>query len=290
MTPGTNRVLPVRKGEVAGGTLMRDGTTVWLDHEAVDPSQRFKMFVYSREAGQKSGVGSKGEVMTSADGIHWNDPVRVGFKHGDNSSFYHDPFRKRWVYSVRDHGRSPIDPDKSVRARFYLVEPRLPQGRGPRRERPSLWLQADPRDLPDPELGYEPELYDFTAVAYESLMVGVFGIFYGPPNDIGYKEKRPKIIDLQVGFSRDGYHWDRPDRRAVPRLRTHAGDVEPRPISIPRPASASSSATSCTSTSAPGRASRRSSAPTSTPAGAPGWPSSAATGSPRWTPSTRRAP
>ena len=45
-------------------------------------------------------------------------------------------------------------------------------------------------------------------------MVGVFGLFYGPPNDVCYKEKRPKIIDLQVGFSRDGLVYDRPNREA----------------------------------------------------------------------------
>ena len=32
-------------------------------------------------------------------------------------------------------------------------------------DRAPLWLKLDARDVPDPELGYEPELYHFTAHA-----------------------------------------------------------------------------------------------------------------------------
>ena len=39
---GTNRVLAAREG------FRRDGATVWLDHAAEDPKQRFKMFCYFR--------------------------------------------------------------------------------------------------------------------------------------------------------------------------------------------------------------------------------------------------
>ena len=81
-------------------------------------------------------------------------------------------------------------------------------------ERPALWMKLDGRDRPDPELGYEPQLYHFTAVAYESLMLGVVGVFYGPPNEVCFKEKRPKIMDLELGYSRDGFVYDRPHREA----------------------------------------------------------------------------
>src|SRR5262249_47346642 len=78
------------------------------------------------------------------------------------------------------------------------------------------WLAADALDRADPapDLGYEPQLYKFGAVGYESLMVGLYAIFYGPPNDVCARERRPKIIDLQVGFGGDGIHYERPDRRA----------------------------------------------------------------------------
>jgi hypothetical protein len=38
-------------------------------------------------------------------------------------------------------------------------------------------------------------------------------IHRGPRNEICEKEKFPKLSDLELGFSRDGFHWRRPDRR-----------------------------------------------------------------------------
>lgn len=198
VTPGTNRILPVRR--VEGRTLMRDATTVWLDHDAPDPAQRFKMFVYSRLCTRPWGVDEKGEpialpdgdvrqqafsrtilnergkLFTSPDGIHWDAPLTVRFPHGDNSSFYYDPFRRLWVFSVRKNARSAISNAGSVRARCYLAKPDFAGLADCGKEVPALWLRADEGDKPDPDLGYEPELYDFTAVGYESLMVGVSSI------------------------------------------------------------------------------------------------------------------
>ena len=62
--------------------------------------------------------------------------------------------------------------------------------------------------------GGEPaQLYSLNAAAYESLMVGMHYIHRGPNNGVCEKGKFPKLIDLELGFSRDGFHWDRPDRR-----------------------------------------------------------------------------
>jgi len=43
--------------------------------------------------------------------------------------------------------------------------------------------------------------------------VGMHYIHRGPKNEICAKGGFPKLIDLELGFSRDGFHWDRPDRR-----------------------------------------------------------------------------
>ena len=83
--PGTNRVL------VRGKGYMRDGVGVWLDQESLDPNQRFKMFVYFRGP---NNYGS-GETYTSADGIHWSEPIRTG-PCGDNTTIFYNPFRKVW--------------------------------------------------------------------------------------------------------------------------------------------------------------------------------------------------
>jgi hypothetical protein len=42
-------------------------------------------------------------------------------------------------------------------------------------------------------------------------MLGMFTIWRGQPAD---DQKRPKVNEVCVGFSRDGFHWSRPDRRA----------------------------------------------------------------------------
>ena len=227
VTPGTNRVLPVRHNP-GGGRLLRDGTTVWLDQEAADPAQRFKMFVYSRRLTDDKSQG--GQLFTSADGIHWGEPQRMsGFGYGDNSSFFRDPFRNEWVFSIRRTGKSPVS-GKGVRVRSYLASRDFLGFTRARDDQVVDWLAADDRDKPDPapDLGYEPQLYKVGAVAYESLMVGLFGIFYGPPNDVCDREKRPKIIDLEVGFSRDGRHYERPDRHAFIACSRAAGHLEPR--------------------------------------------------------------
>lgn len=214
VVPGTNRVLPVMT--VDGHRLMRDAASIWLDYTAKDPAQRWKMFTYFRQEGVHTPESEHGQLFTSPDGIHFSELHSIGYRLGDNSSIFYDPFRKQWVFSIRGSAPSLRGPGEGkVRARSYYARPdfaklaeRKPDERFP------LWLSLDARDQRDFDLGYEPQLYDFTAVAYESLMVGVYGVFYGPPNDVCFKEKRPKIIDLQLGFSRDGYIYDRPKRHA----------------------------------------------------------------------------
>ena len=45
-------------------------------------------------------------------------------------------------------------------------------------------------------------------------MLGAFAIFHGPENDRAAQLGRPKINDLQLAYSRDGFHWHRPHREA----------------------------------------------------------------------------
>jgi hypothetical protein len=48
-------------------------------------------------------------------------------------------------------------------------------------------------------------------VAYESILLGMFAIFHG--NGTG-EDRRNHMNDTTLGYSRDGFHWCRPDRRA----------------------------------------------------------------------------
>jgi hypothetical protein len=62
------------------------------------------------------------------------------------------------------------------------------------------------------------ELYNLDAVAYESVMLGLFAVFHGEPSD------REKPNDLTAAFSRDGFHWSRPSRDAFIGVSERQGD------------------------------------------------------------------
>ena len=66
----------------------------------------------------------------------------------------------------------------------------------------------------------QPQLYNLDCVAYESLLLGLFSIWRGQPTD------RPKPNEVCAGFSRDGFHWHRPDRRAFIPVSETTGRLE----------------------------------------------------------------
>jgi hypothetical protein len=222
VVPGTNRTLaPVRN-------YMRNGTTVWLDHDAVDPGERFKMFAYiqrgtgawpRKQPDEPLARGERmasGNIFTSADGVHWTHRARTGGL-GDNSGLFYDPFRKLWMFSIRK-SRPGVG-----RARSYRATADLIGGAAWSANDVHEWLACDERDRPDPMLKQRPELYKVDCVAYESVMLGMFSIYYGPPNDVAYKAGIPKTNDLHVAFSRDGLRYDRPDRTAFLRCSREPG-------------------------------------------------------------------
>ncbi len=201
VVPGTNRVLAPRDD------LRRDGVSVWLDHDAEDPAERFKMYFFARQGkiGQRL-TGGGTFLLTSPDGIDWTWRGEVG-RTSDNNTFFYNPFRKVWVFSVRHGSRF------GGRARSYwesteFLAPLGGWGASP----PVFWLGADRLDQPHPAIGNAPQLYKLDAVAYESLMLGLLQPHYGPENPECAKGGFPKLTELHVAFSRDGFHWDRSAR------------------------------------------------------------------------------
>ena len=73
---------------------------------------------------------------------------------------------------------------------------------------------ADRLDPPDSVVGQKAQLYNLQAIGYESLMLGFHEIHLGPPNSACNKIGVPKITELMLSFSRDGFHWHRPNRAA----------------------------------------------------------------------------
>jgi hypothetical protein len=170
----------------------RDSNTIWLDQSAADERSRYKMAAYD--------LGSKTlRLSESADGVHWRAVGESG-PCGDRSTFFRNPFRNVWVFSLR-HDLATIN-----RTRRYVETPVFSRSTWPAAQ-PISWIGADTLDRPHPSTpATRPELYSLDAVAYESLFIGLFGIFRGEPPD------REKLNDLCVGFSRDGFHWSRLSR------------------------------------------------------------------------------
>lgn len=197
--PGTNRVLPAE--------YQCDSWNVVPDYDGDNPLQRYKIFVMP---------GGQGPAMAfvSPDGIHWGAPTMTG-PTGDRSSMFYNPFRKKWIYSLRSNWRG--------RSRDYWEHSDFLQGAIWRDGQPYLWCGADELDPPDPEIGCTPQLYNLDAVAYESLLLGIFEIHLGPPNPDCDKAGLPKITELMLAYSRDGWHWYRPDRCAF--IRAERRDV-----------------------------------------------------------------
>jgi hypothetical protein len=191
----------------------RDGVSVWLDHEATRPDERYKMFLYARsgELGKKLESMPGGNLLASPDGIHWTLRGRTGPTR-DNTTFFYNPFRKVWVFSHRT--RYKID-GATPRTRGYTEHRDFFDALGEtwKKNPPVFWARSDAADPPDPEIGYTPELYKIDAVAYESVLLGLFEVLYGPSNGVCAKRGEPKATDLQIAFSRDGFHWDRRNRR-----------------------------------------------------------------------------
>lgn len=168
---------------------------VWLDLASKDPNQRYKAIIQR---------GENHTLHTSPNGLLWSQGIDAG-KAGDYCSFFFNPFRNVWVQSIKRNG-----PAGRGRARYYF------EGRDflktADRDKSVYWTNADELDQPDPAIGDKPQLYSLNAVAYESLMLGEFYIHLGPDNKICEQGKFPKITEIQLGFSRDGFHWHRPDR------------------------------------------------------------------------------
>lgn len=219
--PGTNVLF-----EEMGHT---DSSLVWLDHDAADAEERFKLSIY------RKGARRRMEFCTSPDGIHWRIRSCVYYKYDppgtvpqlqyssldgvnwsaedvvsrldDRTTFFYNPFRQKWVYSIRSGNIA------GVRTRHYREHDDFVEGAKWTDDNAVYWTAADELDLPEPGIDQAAQLYNVDAVAYESVMIGLFAIFRGPDNTTAFERNVPKLNDLSIAFSRDGFHWDRPDRR-----------------------------------------------------------------------------
>jgi hypothetical protein len=212
VTPGTNIVLDTGR--------RRASNTVWLDLDEKDPQRRFKM-VSGVPGGEPRvpGYNTHFEFYVSPDGIHWGQSIYASPTMRDRSTLFHNPFRKVWVFSIKV--RPVIDapqPDRTyvplTRSRAYRESREFASPW--RADQIVPWVGADNldpnrNDRVDHQVLGGQHLYSLDCVAYESILLGLFTIFHG--NGAGPR-RHHHMNDLTLGYSRDGFHWRRPDRRA----------------------------------------------------------------------------
>lgn len=210
---GGNLLLPEGPawGRGEGSTAGSDNA-LWYDITASDPKERLKFLTCWIHVPKEQRVPGLTHSLQVSDGVTWSKPVPCTTPAGDYGSIFYNPFRKKWVQSIKQDGprgrcRSYVESDSFLEGAHW--------------DKSVYWTNADRLDRPEPAGGYAgqdkegdpPQLYSLAAVAYESLMIGMHQIHRGPNNAICDQGSFPKLTDLELGFSRDGFHWDRPDRR-----------------------------------------------------------------------------
>lgn len=218
--PGTNKILTYDRSIAEGlmdiseglhpeekylGLLRPDSTTVWIDDDTTDVQQRYKMFL------RNPGGYWPGILMTSPDGIHWEN-TEFTFPVYDRSTMFYNAFRKKWVYSIRDSvsiSNHTTGEMGWIRTRAYAENDQFLGGFSDESKKVH-WLSADRDTLANPYIGFSPQLYNVDAIAYESIMIGMFQVMRGPENDICEEYGTPKITELLAMYSRDGFHFTRP--------------------------------------------------------------------------------
>jgi len=220
---GGNVLLPEgMTWDTGSGSTAGSDNSLWYDVTVADPQEVIKYLTCWMHAPKGQSARTPTHSLQQSDGVVWSKPVACNRPAGDYCSFFYNPFRGKWVQSIKRDG-------PRGRCRSYIESDRFLDGAN--WSRAVYWTNADRLDRPEPADGYPgceaggdpPQLYSLAAVAYESLLVGMHQIHRGPANKICQAGTFPKLTDLELGFSRDGFHWDRPDRRGFIRGERRAG-------------------------------------------------------------------
>lgn len=210
IVPKTNIILPYdgyspEKYSSGLDYLRPDSTTVFIDYDC-PKEEKYKLFM------RNPGETGPGIVAISADGIHFH---HFGYTSNvdDRSTVFYNPFRKKWVYSIRSAFEQKGS--ASIRIRKYRECDDFLQGANWEPCDSHFWLQCDELDKPNPYIGESPQLYNVDCIGYESIMLGMFQIHYGPNNRICEEHGVPKMTELIPMYSRDGYHFSRPNRECI---------------------------------------------------------------------------
>lgn len=210
--PGTNKILTYEGWELKKEHtddvmyLRPDSTTVFIDPHA-PKDEKYKLFL------RNPGNDYPGIAAVSADGIHFRDFKFTG-KVYDRSSIFYNPFRKKWCFSIRWSWWKPEIP-RLHRVRYYKEVDNYMEECAWADGEATPWMTEDDLDKPKADIGFKPMPYNIDCVAYESIMVGMMQMLFGPENEISEKSGTPKLTELIPMYSRDGYHFSRPCRDSI---------------------------------------------------------------------------
>ena len=266
--------------------------TTWLDaRPETPPAERWKGLVRYWKHTPMPQV-----LWVSADGEHWQPmthraghtvPLLVSMAHRavsveidarpsgrepsrpvftgqvtDRAGFFHDPFRERWVFEVRDNlcrggvsghlrvalireaqeggGHKWADLRTHAGWRYQHVNHTTQFGffcssTGRAADSPAPWYGADSLDCGGDSAC---DLYHLDAIAYESVLLGQLAIL-----NSSAVIQICKSTDLHLAFSRDGFHWSRADeltarasplpRRRTPNASAAQQSTDSRPARVP---------------------------------------------------------
>lgn len=197
---GTNIV---RQGSV------RDASTVWMDKQETNASHRYKMFEVSGGAGNW-----QYHYLTSSDGKSWRDNSTPSGAIADRSTVYKNPFRNVWVWSMR-HNVRLSGAAYTIRARDYKENSDPVAGnKAAKAELSAFWFGPWPNEQRHSAYHNDdgsPGIYNQDSTPYESIMLGMFSVWQGPENDVCNRDGIIKRNQIMLGYSRDGYSWQRED-------------------------------------------------------------------------------
>lgn len=203
--------LDVVPGTSIVDTCERDAATVWLDKTERNPEKRFKLFNVEKTPGQDTWQMI---LKYSPDGIHWSSGVAQSGAILDRSSAFYNPFRGRWCLSLRQ----PSGITSRARAYVEAQEPEDVVSIAHRMrtdvndKNVVFWFNPDSNEIRQPSFpDINPGIYHFDCIPYESIMLGQYSVWQGPENQECAKRNIQKRNEVMLGFSRDGFHFYRPD-------------------------------------------------------------------------------
>ena len=189
-----------------------DGGSVWLDYDATNASERWKMVTVPAPR-----VNSF-RFFVSRDGLSWSRVGGDSGPSGDRATAFVNRFRQTWVFSLKELwpgfgiGGSAVG-QSFGRARAYVESQNFVSDgtNWSGTSGPFPWVGSD---VADPTWNFNAaipaELYALDVTNYESLLVGLFTIFRGftnPNATTDGNRTSTELDELYLGYSRDGFHW-----------------------------------------------------------------------------------